>query len=388
MLDQIKQVARIGLVFIALLTPGCGDDPADRAREASNGSDQTVQTPLALFYETLQADALLFGFETGEWTEDYGDAAAFGPSFYLNAARTTGREDYQAIADAAAAYNLSVAEQATRNVVWYMDNLEEVFMAAQGLVAHAGETGDPSIVEALDDLLAASDEVVRLYDDYLEVSMGEFAADLYGPTSVTAGIALIYLQYAKFIDNDQRNGRVTRAAEIVQTIDEQAWDGSRYLFKPGEEELFLYPNATMMIVLNRLFELTGERAYLDRVETVYQGIGPLHLDETGFYRSPYSQAYQGAETDEYSTLSSQNYLSLALMLTYENTGDQAYLDDVLTIVDGIRAYLYVADEHKILHHWIDGRVANEDDPDYFCSGCNLQTLYILWYLSEELGVAL
>ncbi len=42
----------------------------------------------------------------------------------------------------------------------------------------------------------------------------------------------------------------------------------------------------------------------------------------------------------------------------------------------------------LLHHWIDGRIAHPDDPDYFCSGCNLQTLYVLRYLQEELGVPL
>mgnify|MGYP006897292372 CR=1 FL=1 len=33
-------------------------------------------------------------------------------------------------------------------------------------------------------------------------------------------------------------------------------------------------------------------------------------------------------------------------------------------------------EGKILHHWMNGRAAIPEDPEYFCSGCNLQTLYI------------
>lgn len=79
---------------------------------------------------------------------------------------------------------------------------------------------------------------------------------------------------------------------------------------------------------------------------------------------------------------------LGFMLMYGNTGDARYLDDVLAILEDIYRRLYDAREGKILHHWIDGRVANRDDPDYFCSGCNLQTLYVLWYLRNELGVAL
>ena len=41
-----------------------------------------------------------------------------------------------------------------------------------------------------------------------------------------------------------------------------------------------------------------------------------------------------------------------------------------------------------VHHWVDGRPAVHEDPDFFCSGCNLQTLFILWYLENELGEAL
>jgi hypothetical protein len=40
----------------------------------------------------------------------------------------------------------------------------------------------------------------------------------------------------------------------------------------------------------------------------------------------------------------------------------------------------------LLHHVVDGRLANGSDPTTFCSGCNLQTLYVIGYrrsLSNE-----
>ena len=46
------------------------------------------------------------------------------------------------------------------------------------------------------------------------------------------------------------------------------------------------------------------------------------------YRSPYSATHMGAQTDDYSTLSAQNYLMIALWLAYEATGEQRYLDDI------------------------------------------------------------
>ena len=33
----------------------------------------------------------------------------------------------------------------------------------------------------------------------------------------------------------------------------------------------------------------------------------------------------------------------------------------------------------LLHHVMDGRLARPEDGTYFCSGCNLQTLYVLGY---------
>jgi len=339
------------------------------------------------FYETLQRNALSFAFQQGEWTEDYGDAAAYGPNFYLHAGHACNRADYLDIARAAAAYNLSAVEKATGNIFWYLENLEEVFMCMMGLVEYAGVSGESDAIPAVDRLIRTTDWAVRMLGDYVNVSVGEFAADLYGPTAITGGIVLIYLQYATYLDTPARQDRTDRAVAVVDRINEEAWAGDHYRFGPGDDRLFLYPNSIMITALCRLYELTGEGWYLERAELVYRGIQPLRFPEGGFYRSPYSQEYQGAQTDEYSTLSSQNYLVLGLTLLYQNTGRDGYLEDALAILDAIRARLYDPVQGKILHHWIDGRIAGPDDPDYFCSGCNLQTLYILRYLQEEVGVA-
>ena len=123
---------------------------------------------------------------------------------------------------------------------------------------------------------------------------------------------------------------------------------------------------------------------MERAEATYKGIAPLRK-ELGYYQSPYSQEYQGAETDEYGTLSAQNYLNIGLMLLYQNTQDPQYLRESLTLLNFVKDHLYDSTNDKLLHHWIDGRWALETDPDYFCSGCNLQVLYIIWYLKNEIG---
>ena len=53
--------------------------------------------------------------------------------------------------------------------------------------------------------------------------------------------------------------------------------------------------------------------------------------------SPYSTESQGAQTDEYRTLSSQNYLMLGLMELYRQTGD---LPTRGTLTSSARAAIY------------------------------------------------
>ena len=153
---------------------------------------------------------------------------------------------------------------------------------------------------------------------------------------------------------------------------------------------------------------------------VHAGIQPLRVAEDsglvgpGRYRSPYSADIEGAQTDDYTTLSSQNYLMMALMLLHEVTGDAAYLLEVDAILDFLEgpmvgewclSHFHTAgcaepcDDGDVcieetcfddscppgvLHHWIAGRAARPEDTVLVCSGCNLQLLYVMWY-RQHLG---
>jgi hypothetical protein len=115
-----------------------------------------------------------------------------------------------------------------------------------------------------------------------------------------------------------------------------------------------------------------------------------------------------AKTREVATLSSQNYLALALMLLFEITGDVKFSDEADRVLDAIEtmrgpwclaqvetttcapkcgggqacvATACTADHCTtgLLHHVVDGRLANPTDPTLFCSGCNLQSLYVIGY---------
>jgi len=391
----------IAMVFIAT---GCAQTDNDTESDqltssdaqsaatnnSSSETDQADSTSLSAFYKALHGDASSWQYESGEWKEDFGDGAAFGAFYFANRWDSDGNEADRKIAEETFTYNLSVVTQGAGDVAWALDNLEEVFMAVQGVIEGASALGYEDQLEPLDTFIdTVMDPVVAGLGDYADLDAGDFAADLYGPTSLTAGVAVIYSQYALRLNTAQTPERLNRAMEILDAIHEKAWDeeGNRYLFRPDEEKLFLYPNGTMLIALNRVFALSGEPRFLERAQLVYTGIQPLRK-EMAYYQSPYSQEYQGAKTDEYGTLSAQNYLMIGLLLLHENTGEDKYLLEVLEMLHFIREKLYIPGENKIVHHWIDGRPALETDPDYFCSGCNLQVLYILWYIENTIGAPL
>ena len=343
---------------------------------------------MADFYEQLQEDALLFGYENGQWTEDFGDAAAFGPTFYAHAGQQLSRVDYLTRAEEAATYNRSVLVQASDDMAWLSGHLEEVFMATQGAITWSGILNEPEPIAEIDALIDTMDPIVQATGDYMNLSLGDFASDLYGPTALTGGVAVIYLQHAHYLHADRSQEWLARAIEITAAIDGEALHNDHYRFSPDTEKLYLYPNAIMLLVLNRLYQQTEDVAYLAQAEAVFQGIQPLWDSRMELYHSPYSTESQGAQTDEYSTLSSQNYLLLGLMEMYRNTGDEIYRNEVVRLLQSIRTRLYSESDRLLVHHWVDGRPAGHDDPDFFCSGCNLQTLFILWYLENELGVVL
>ena len=130
------------------------------------------------------------------------------------------------------------------------------------------------------------------------------------------------------------------------------------------EKLHLYPNVIMMILYGRLYKLTRDNTYLLRSESLFEAIQPLKDHERGGYHSPYSMEVMGAKTDDYKTL-------------YENTGERKYLDEAEEVLDFIAGHLYT--DGAALHHWMDGEVAKPEHLEYYCSGCNLQLLFVLSY---------
>lgn len=369
-------------------------------------------------YEQVQACAPAFPEQGGDWLEDFGDGAFYGPAYFAHVGTQRGDEGMLQTARLAVARNLTVITDPDL----LTGDTNEMAMAALGLIEYMDATGDTAQLSVLDELIDTFNELIKLVQYYIPPTMVPgYAMSTYGPTSINGLVALLSLQRAYVLGGQARVEELLPVVKpMVEKIDESAWTGAAYAFGTERPGLFLYPNITMIIVQSRLYQLTAEEKYRERALAAYQGIQPLKVTaESGWvgpgrYRSPYSAESMGAKTDNYSTLSSQNYLMFALMLLYQISGDNSFLDEIDPILDFLQASLMghsclsdffpesctpacpaeqtcvaeacVAEACHcgVLHHWMDGRLAVNADPEFFCSGCNLQLLYLMWYRQHKI----
>jgi len=390
----------IVLLITALLlsAAGCerqGSDQADNKGNApqSDTDDRVRVTPSSIVddysgmintvAETLNDPRY---FHDGQWHEHFGDAYMYGPSFDLATAALNGDvASYQRAVDV---LNLDfvMVEKASANLGGLIDafsDLESVCMALLGLLESGLFVQVPSFFEISQGLAEILDLFAVLFDDYLPPDLGEFAGMTYGPTAISSLLALLNLGLAMSGPEEQADRYMARAHEVLEHIHQKAWSDElgAYRFAPEDGRLMLYPNSTMMVAYGRALMLEDNELYRERIAATYEGIQPLRAESGDHYYSPYSREEANAIDEDYATLSSQNYLMIGLWYAYAATGDQRYLNDIDLIFGWLESHLFI--DGVLKHHWVNGRAADSEDLYEFCSGCNLQTLYIFRTIELE-----
>jgi hypothetical protein len=372
----------------------------------------------AALRDELLAQARTYAFADGDWQEDLGDAPFFGVA---SLARRKGLDaEDTAKRDAA----LERARRLFKEDLLSGD-LQDKVMAAFVMIEHlaARAPGDRSAddVAALDALVDRLDSLTRTLGDYLEAGADRsWAIRTYGPTAVTALVALVEAQYALYVGGPRKGERLERALAIDAKIREraladvvEAYTGKgvrAYAIAPGKAALEIYPNVAMLLLKARLFLLTKDEAFRLEARALYGALQALKLsDAPARYSSTYAAPSIGVDTRDLSTLSSQNYLALALLSLFEITGETRFVDEADRVIDGIASMKgpwcqsHVRDKAEctpacvdgqacisktcaadrcttgLLHHVVNGRLAEPKDGTVFCAGCNLQTLYVLGY---------
>lgn len=367
--------------------------------------------------DALAEDARAFAFENGDWTEDLGDAPFYGLA-WLSRRAAAGRLDADGVArrDAALVHAKTLL---TGNLL--EGDVQDRVMAALGVIEYVNASGDRSVVPLLDDLVDRLDTLTRTLGDYVDVGTDRsWALRTYGPTAVTALIALVEAQYVLLVGGPRASERLERVRAIDAKIKERALTDlvdapsgrsvRAYAFGAGKAGLYDYPNLAVLLLKARLFRLTKEEAFRLEARAIFAALQPLKLSDTpARYASPYARSALGIEERDLSTLSSQNYLALGLLLLFEITGDQRFVDEadrVLDAVEAMRGRWCTSHVHDggacapacaageacsggacaadrcttgLLHHVVKGRLALPEDGTLFCAGCTLQTLYVAGY---------
>ena len=409
-----RAIARCAALVVAAALP-C-------AAACQSAPDETIPVSSAppsrhvALRDALTEDARGLSFKEGQWLESLGDAPFFGLA-WLSRRAASGPlppEDAIRLDQSLARARVLLASDLLSG------DLQEKVMAALGVIEHTAASKDLRDVPAVDEFLDRLDHLVSALGDYLDgVSDTSWAVRTYGPTAVTALVALVHAQYALLIDNDHSREHQDRAIALERRITDRALTDLAdapsgrsvrgYAFAPGRASLDLYPNTSMILLEARLYRLTKSETYRLEARALYGAIQPLKLsDVPARYASPYAAESLKAKTREVATLSSQNYLALALMLLFEITGDAKFSDEADRVLDAIEtmrgpwclaqvqittcaptcaggqacvAAACTADHCTtgLLHHVVDGRLAAPGDPTLFCSGCNLQSLYVIGY---------
>ncbi len=366
------------------------------------------------FYETLQGDAEEFTLVDGQWLDDFGDAAFYGLAFYSWRAEESGDPAHLATRDAAYDYNRAVVHNA--DII--NGDVNEISMAVLGLIDYMAATGDMSPNDDVNALIENIDVMLEVVGFYVSRTLiPGYAVETYGPTSISGLVGLINLQHALLVGDEHADDYIAWTRDLLEAIDDNAYNGTSYDFGDDRPGLFLYPNVTMILLQTRMYQLTGEARFLARAEALYDAIAELRVEDgPGMvrYKSPYSAEHMGAQTDDYSTLSSQNYTLFALLLLYEATGRTSLMREFNSIVEFLSSQIYgdwcrsdlrfrpcepactgadvcldgsCLGDHcagGVLHHLMDGEIAVPEDPEFFCSGCNLQLLYVMWYRQRNI----
>ena len=354
-----------------------GPDPADAAPAPITAAE--VRARHGDMFEAVRAhhddpDLCV----NGEWQQHFGDGGMYGPSFDLLYWVQTGDMKYYRRAIEALDHNRELVKASAADPAGSLDRVEVLSMALLSLIEAGLYLPDPSgYRQAADGLIEPLDFLAVGFGDYLELSQGEFAATTYGPTSLSAFLAIVHLEHALAYPDHEFEHHRDRGAEVLANIHSRVWDEEMgcFRFAPRDDRYMLYPNITMMLAYARAYQVTNDPIHLMRFEETYAGIQRLKAADGDHYHSPYSAEASGAVDEDYATLSSQNYLLMALVVAYQTTGEQRYLREVDTVLTWIEEHLFV--DGRLMHHWVNHRVANETDDFPYCLGCNLQTLYIL-----------
>ena len=305
----------------------------------------------------------------GDFAYDYGDAPGYAATVLLEAG------------DRHLAPQIVQREAAL--LAWPRPrDFDEISFGAEALLGaldHPDVAGAAAAATALHRYLALSSGLAvldRYYFDWLDwlTNGGGFE---YGPTVLGAQIAATQLRYAAHFP-----GRAILAAiqplaigmRLLDGADGAAWDAAHQIYRarPNNDEIWVLPNAMMILDLVAAQQLTGDSRYLTRAQQVATGLEAVWDARRGAYFASSGQMGEGA----YESFSTNSYAALAFLRLAGATPSALYRERALRVFDFIARDLYA--NGIAYHHVFRGRRAAGD---IWCPGCNWRVLAALMELA-------
>lgn len=335
------------------------------------------------FHEILNDNLEYVGFESGIWREHEGDAFLYAPLLFLTYGKSTKDERIVQAGIRTITQISKVINQSRWNIPAFLIRLNDIVCGSSAIIMAQNELlerVEKINIEKVKGAMSRLRFILKLINYDLSRMSFIHPIRFYGSTTISANIASLFLLYSQLLQSQTRKSYYNVAESIKNVLDKEAWDDALGAYRISKDRggLYLYPNVTMIILLVNFFKITGNNRFLEKSKKLFLRIGELRSDR-GFYYSPYSAEHNGAKTKDYATLSSQNYLLIALYMLYNVENDPIYRDEASKIFKFIFSHLF--SDGKLLHHWIDGRIADKNlDREFYCRGCNLQFLYVhhLW----------
>jgi len=333
-------------------------------------------------YERLFTEST---FVNGDDANDFGDTFAYCPALIF-----TMYEEGRAT-DAEMAFVHVVTDGYKLRAQAFIDDplsvlsdsmiLVDSYIGVLGLLMGYQATQDPTFPPVIDGYFDAALNVLALLGDLIYY----IPVPPYGPTTIISGTAGSLLHYPlAFQGQDRSDERMEQGLALLDDMERMTWNdqigGYQYMAWAGDDFEYQYSNVTAIQGLVRAYRLTGDQVYLDRAERVADSLETLYSDQYGGYFAS-DESHQNAphSGEEYIALSGSNYTIFALMLLYQQTGDEKYLDRAYRTLDFVWNTLYVSQE-GLCYHDIQHGVLTQG----YCSGCNWQLLYNLWLLDDVL----
>ncbi len=362
------------IIAVLLLFPGCalfrGGQPPPSSWDETSRDALLCSTGDFVFrdeFRGILGNLITHCWDpSGNWKGDLqGDATLFASMLLFSLGNDTQDQAMITMAHQSVSYEASLVRRFFLYPVVHMDLVMGYPALAQQYL-HTGEDMYRLV------FLAG----VRTGNIMISLMPGTFVSFVHDYATLCGTTAyLCFLAGEIAQSGSEKNAFRKKGLAWIEKAEKECWNEETGLYTYSQ--ILDWPQTTMMMALVAAYKATGDAAYLDRCLVVLDSMEALcrDRDRGGYWGHP-DLSRKG--------LSGNNTMAWVLLDLYEATNERTYLDRACSVLEWIVSEdLYDDRQHVIYHHWDD----REGRADYFCTGCNFQTLYNIYRLNRALHPA-